>query len=321
MNAPKYRQELPQLAGQRLITDGGLETTLIFHDGVDLPCFASFVLLRDRAGERRLWDYYAAYAKLARDYGRGFLAETPTWRANPDWGEKLGYSSDALAAINAESVEFLVRLRQAFETPATPIVISGNIGPRGDGYRSGDMMSPDEAQAYHAPQIELFAKSSADMAAFYTVNYADEALGVARAAKDAGIPVAISFTVETDGRLPSGQPLKDAIVQIDAETDEGPAYYMINCAHPSHFSDVLAADEPWLSRLLGIRANASRMSHAELDESETLDDGDPNEFGEDYRRLLARLPQLTVLGGCCGTDHRHVARVAEACRALETGTA
>jgi homocysteine S-methyltransferase len=173
-------------------------------------------------------------------------------------------------------------------------------------------MSVEDAALYHATQIGTFASTSVDLVTALTMTYVAEAIGIVRAARQSGLPVVIGFTVETDGRLPSGQPLRQAIEQVDAETDGATAYFMINCAHPSHFYDVLEPGAAWTDRVRGLRANASRMSHAELDEAEELDAGDPEELANEYVALRERLPQLTVLGGCCGTDHRHVEAISEA---------
>lgn len=313
----KYRANLPQLADKIFLTDAGMETTLIFHDGVDLPLFASFDLLKSNEGIERTRAYYARYCKLARDAELGFVLESPTWRANFDWAERLGYTREELARINRKAITVMADLRHEFETPRSPMVISGNIGPRGDGYQPGKLMSADEAQAYHAEQIAAFKDTAADMVSAFTMNYVEEPIGIARAAKEAGMPVVISLTVETDGRLPTGQTLKDAIIEIDAETDRVPAYYMINCAHPTHFEGVLAAGEAegdsWIKRLRGLRANASTRSHAELDQATDLDAGNPVELGRQYADLRRKLRHVTVLGGCCGTDFRHVEQICFAC--------
>ena len=247
----KYRACLPQFSNQLFLTDGGLETTLIFHDGIDLPHFASFDLLKNAEGTEHIRRYYARYAKLARDASLGFVLEGVTWRANPDWAAKLGYSRAALADINRKSIELMLSVRDEFERPGAPMVISANIGPRGDGYQPGALMSAMEAEAYHAEQIGVFRDTAADLVSGFTLNYANEAIGIARAAKVADLPVVISLTVETDGRLPTGQMLKDAIHQIDAETGSAPAYYMINCAHPTHFESALLAGEPWIKEIAG----------------------------------------------------------------------
>jgi homocysteine S-methyltransferase len=309
-----YRNALPQLIGGLFLTDGGLETTLIFHDGLELPHFAAFPLLKDEAGTAALRRYFVRYAEIARANGTGFILESPTWRASSDWGEKLGYSDRALAAVNRQSIALMQELRAEFERPHTPFVVSGQVGPRGDGYDPGTAMSPDEAQAYHAGQIGVFAATEADMVTAITMTSAGEAVGVARAAQAAGMPAAISFTVETDGRLPTGQSLAEAIAEVDQSTGGAPAYYMINCAHPTHFEATLAGREAWLGRIRGLRANASKRSHAELNESPDLDDGDPVELGGQYRALVGRHSQIAVLGGCCGTDHRHIEQICAACK-------
>ena len=306
-----YRTHLPQLDDRLFIADSGMETTLIFHDGIDLPYFASFVLLEDDAGRARLRDYFARHIEIARAAGTGIVLETPTWRASADWGAKLGFDAARLAAVNRAAVEQLAELRDALETPATPIVISGNLGPRGDGYVADRAMDADAAQAYHAPQVETFASTAADLVSVFTMTYVEEAIGIARAAEAAGMPVAVSFTLETDGRLPSGMPLGEAIEATDAETGAYPAYYMINCAHPTHFAQVLRGGGAWRERLRGVRANASKRSHAELDEATELDPGNPDELAHDYRELRALLPRLAVVGGCCGTDHRHIGAVCD----------
>jgi S-methylmethionine-dependent homocysteine/selenocysteine methylase len=226
---------------------------------------------------------------------------------------RLGYSPEALADVNRKAVALLEAIRREYASERTPVVISGCVGPRGDGYVPGRTMSAAEAEAYHAEQIGVLAETAADMVCATTMNYVEEALGIARAARSASMPVAISFTVETDGHLPTGQPLRAAIEQVDRETSDYPGYYMINCAHPTHFEHVLEAGQPFLERIRGVRANASRMSHAELNEAPALDIGDPAELGAQYAALARRL-RLTVMGGCCGTDHRHIEQIARACR-------
>lgn len=310
---PKYRHSLPQTRGQLFVTDGGLETTLVFHDQMELPAFAAFPLLDQPAGRERLKQYYRRYLDLAADHGLGFILESASWRANPEWAAQLGYSSEQLAAVNRRSIEELAELRDEYAWRIPAIVISGAIGPRGDGYMVQKLMTAEEAEAYHDEQIRVFAATETDMVSAFTLNYVEEAIGVTRSAQRHGLPVAISFTVEIDGRLPSGQTLEEAIRQVDTETGHGPAYYMINCAHPTHFATLLENDAPWIQRIRGIRANASKLSHAELNESTTLDAGNPAEFGEELRQLRARRPHLTILGGCCGTDDRHVAAVCAAC--------
>ena len=312
----RYRNALPQLKGELFLTDGGIETTLIFHEGLELPDFAAFDLLKRPEGEAALRKYFRTYAALAKKFGTGLILEAATWRANPDWGARLGYSREGLANANLKAIRLLERIRDEFEDARTRVVLSGCVGPRGDGYNPAFRMSERDAEAYHAEQIGTFAASAADMVTAITMNYVEEAVGVARAAQAAGMPVVISFTVETDGRLVTGQTLEDAIAVVDSETSVYPAYYMINCAHPTHFESALEAGEPWLERIRGLRTNASHKSHAELNESPELDSGNPVELGQEHARLLERLPRLNVIGGCCGTDHRHVEQIAMACSPL-----
>jgi S-methylmethionine-dependent homocysteine/selenocysteine methylase len=308
----KHRNRLPQLDGGLFVTDGGIETTLIFHEGLDLPAFAAFDLLKDEEGTKALRRYYEPYGELARERGAGLVLESPTWRASPRWAAEIGYSEQQLDELNRKAIALMEDLRDEYESQETPVVISGCVGPQDDGYNPAERLSASAAQDYHWTQIATFSDTAADMVTAITMTYAAEAVGVTRAAMEAGMPVAISFTLETDGNLPSGQALGEAVEEVDRQTGGGPAYYMINCAHPTHFDAVLEASEPWLERIRGLRANASTKSHAELDEATELDEGDPLDLGERHAALAPKLPRLNVLGGCCGTDHRHVRAICEA---------
>jgi homocysteine S-methyltransferase len=294
---------LPQLAGRPVVTDGGLETDLIFHHGVDLPDFAAFPLVDDDQGRDLLRRYYGEYIAIADRAGAAVQLETPTWRASADWGDRLGYSPAALRQVNRDAVSLLRRLRD--DSNLDTVLISGNLGPRGDGYVAGEAIDPDAAEAYHAPQIEALAEGGVDLITVLTLTGTGEAIGIVRAARSIGVPVAVSFTVETDGRLPDGTPLAAAVAEVDAAG--GPDYFMINCAHPTHIAPTLSDPGDWRSRIVGIRANASTLSHAELDEATELDDGNPTELAAAQDALRPQLPNLALVGGCCGTDARHVA--------------
>lgn len=313
----KYRHDLPLLTDTVFLMEAGIETNFIFHEGIDLPYFASFTLMNNADHRERLRAYYVRFAELARARGIGFMFDTPTWRANADWGARLGFDAAALADVNRRAIGLLVELRDLYETPAAPMLVSGVIGPRGDGYRPGATMSAAEAARYHAAQIETFADSEADMVGAYTLNYVEEAVGIALAARAADLPCVISFTLETDGRLPTGQSLREAVEQVDAQTGNSPACFMINCAHPTHFESIIEAGGAWLDRLGGLRANASSRSHAELNEAPDLDAGDPLELGRQYRSLRGKLRHLNILGGCCGTDYRHIEQICLACLPAE----
>ena len=302
---------LPRPGGPPFLIDGGLETCLIFRDGFELPSFASFVLLDDARGRAALDAYYRGFLDIAALTGAGFVLDSPTWRASPDWGAALGYDRERLGAANRAAIALLAGLRDEYASIG-PVVVNAAIGPRGDGYDPGQPMTAAEARDYHRWQLAQVAEAGADMATALTMTNVEEAEGIAAAAREVGIPLAVSFTVETDGCLPTGMALAEAVARIEDRHGDAVAYYMVNCAHPSHFADVLD-DDLLRARVGGIRANASRMSHAELDEAEGLDDGNPQEFAGDYRGLMDALPNLCVLGGCCGTDHRHVAAIAETC--------
>ena len=309
----KYRHALPQLSDKLFLTDGGLETTLVFLEKMDLPYFAAFDLMASLEGRAKLRDYFRRYLVIALSSRAGFIFESPTWRASRDWAEKLGHSAPELADMNRASIELMAKLRAEYETSTTPMVLSGCVGPRGDGYKPELTMSVGEAERYHSEQIRVFAETEADMISAITMNYVEEAIGIVRAADAVGMPVAVSFTTETNGRLPTGETLKEAIVAVDLATSGAPAYFMINCAHPTHFAETLRSGEPWVKRIRGLRANASKRSHAELDSATDLDAGNPVELGKEYRALIRRHPHLTVLGGCCGTDNRHVEAIAHSC--------
>ena len=303
-------------SGGLYLTDSGLETTLVFHHGLDLPHFAAFPLLCTSEGTSLLREYYRAHAAIARKVGLGFVAEAPTWRAHRDWGERLGYDAVALAAANTAAIE-LMREIVAEVGDDVPVVVSGNIGPRYDAYKPDRLMTVREARDYHAAQVNTFRMAGADMASTLTLAHSEEGAGAALAARDAGLPVAVGFTVETDGRLPSGETLAEAVRAVDGETQRCPIYYVVNCAHPDHVLPALGDGGSWRQRIGGFRGNASRCSHAELDDAETLDSGDPAEFAASSVQLRGQLPHLRVLGGCCGTDLHHIACLARALRPAE----
>lgn len=315
----RYRKRLPQLEGRLFLADAGLETMLTSQQGVALSSPACFVLLRDDAGQAALLAYFERFARLAQEHRTGLVLDTPTWRANPDWARALGYTELALAEANRAAVALVARVRVARDAPGVtlPIVISGSIGPRGDGYRAGYRMGAATARDYHLAQIATFAATEADMVAAFTIGYPDEAIGIVDAAAACDMPVAISFTLEPDGRLPCGDRLSEAIARTDLETGGYAAYYMIDCAHPNQVAPALSDPGPWRERLRGLRANASRRGHAELDASSVPGDGDPEQLGDACLALRTLLPHLNVVGGCCGTDERQVAAIA---RCLSGGT-
>lgn len=306
----RYRNNLPQLSGGFFLSDAGLETDLIFNHGIDIREFAAHTLLPDAVGRQAVADYFRAFLSLAKQYDAGFILDSQTWKAHSHWAEDLRASPEELREANFESVRFITGLRDEFPDNR-PIVLCGLIGPRGDAYAPQGRLAVREARDYHAQQIAWLSETEVDMIGGATFTQADEAAGLVLAAAEAGMPVVVSFTVETDGCLPTGQPLADAIRSVDDATGGSAAYFSVNCAHPDHFFGVLK-DEDWAQRIRALRCNASRQSHAELDACEVLDDGDPAELAGQYREVIERMPWLNIFGGCCGTDLRHVSRIAAA---------
>jgi homocysteine S-methyltransferase len=308
-----YRSALPQLGREVYLTDSGLETELIYNQGVALEQFAAFPLLDQAEGMRRLRSYFAGHAAIAARVDVGFVLESATWRANAHWGALLGYDAEALDRVNRKAIDLLVDVRADWAKSHRPYPISGCVGPRDDGYAPAMLMTAEAARAYHRPQVTTFADTQADLVTAMTLTYPDEAIGIAQAARDVQMPVVLSFTVETDGNLPDGSTLAAAIETVDDATDAYPAYYMINCAHPTHFTPILEPNAQWTDRIRAVRANGSRKSHAELDDATELDSGNPIAFGREHAELRSRFPQFTILGGCCGTDLRHIEQIATTC--------
>jgi S-methylmethionine-dependent homocysteine/selenocysteine methylase len=313
-----YRDKLPLLAASGVLTyltDSGIETDLIHHHGVALPEFATFPLLDDDHGRELLVDYFLGHGQVAGRIGVGFVLDTVTWRASPRWGRALGYDEPRLAAINRRAAEFAVELRDQLVPAVEPVVVNGVIGPHHDGYQPQAALTAKAAERYHSWQVGVLADTDVDMLTVLTLSDPAEAIGLARAARRYAMPLVVSFTVETDGRLPEGSQLAGAIEAVDAATDGYPAYYMINCAHPDHFQHLLDPDAAWIHRLRGIRVNASTRSHAEVDAAADLDEGDPVALGRACAQIGRELPDLVVFGGCCGSDLRHVVEIAAQLRA------
>lgn len=303
--AYKSSSALIERMGPRpFLADGGLETHLVFHEGFDLPHFAAFPLLRQPNGRAALERYFRGYLDEAGRLGLGFMLDTATWRASAGWGARMGWRAADIDAVNREAVDFARALGQ---TAGGPCLVNGVVGPHGDAYRPDMILTAPDAEGYHTAQISVFAGAGVDLVSAMTLSGVGEAVGIANAARKAGVPAVISFTVETDGRLLGGLTLAEAIARTDAETAAYPVWYGVNCAHPDHFTDGLGTDRS--GRIGMIRANASRLSHAELDDASTLDDGDPHELAQGTTDLIGKLPGLRVLGGCCGTDLRHVAAI------------
>lgn len=307
----RYRNALPQLSGDLFLADAGIETDLIFNHGIEIREFAAHTLLPDTKGREAMATYFRAFLSLAREAHAGFILDSQTWKAHMHWANALGADEADLHGANRDSIDFIAGLRAAFSDNAKPIVLNGIVGPRGNAYGSGAEVVAAEAEQYHARQIGWLAETDVDMITATTFPHPEEAIGVVRAARVAELPVVVSFTVETDGKLPTGHSLQEAIEAVDIATNSAAAYFIVNCAHLDHFSHILE-DAAWARRIHGLRCNASRLSHDELDQCEVLDDGDPAEFGGQYKTIAAAMPWLNIFGGCCGTDLRHVSEMVHA---------
>jgi len=306
-----YRHDLPQLSGELFLTDAGIETDLMFNHGIEIPEFAAHTLLPDEVGRNAVANYLRGFLSLARDYDAGLILDSQTWKAHMHWADDLGATADELRQANRDCIALIASLCDEFADNSQPIVLNGLIGPRGDAYAPEAEVAANESESYHAKQVSWLAETDIDMLTALTFTQSDEATGVVRAARAADLPIVVSFTVETDGNLPTGQPLDEAIKSVDKATDAYAAYFMVNCAHPDHFFDVLG-DEDWAKRIRGLRCNASRLSHAELDECEVLDDGNPEELAAQYKSIAEKMPWLNVFGACCGSDIRHVSEIVRA---------
>lgn len=309
----RYRDSLPQLSGDFFLTDAGIETDIIFNKGVEIREFAAHTLLPEESGREVLKDYFRGFLTLAREMDAGFQLDSQTWKAHMHWADDLKATEEELEKANQDAIAFISELREEFKDNAKPVVLNALIGPRGDAYAPEEEMAANEAEEYHCKQMSWLADTDVDMVSALTFTQSDEAVGAVRAARKYGLPIMVSFTVETDGKLPTGQPLGEAIKAVDNATDSYTAYYMVNCAHPTHFANVLD-DESWTRRIRGLRCNASKMSHAELDEAPELDAGNPEELASEYKEFTEKMPWLNVFGGCCGSDLRHVTEIARKVR-------
>ncbi|MGI3184950.1 homocysteine S-methyltransferase family protein [Nioella aestuarii] len=302
---------LPHQTERLFLTDGGTETWLMYKKGFELPEFSAFHLLNDSAAYDALLSYYRAFATLACQLETAFIFDSLSYRASRDWGALLGYSPEGLAEMNLRCLDLYRRAAQEAGLPDANVILSGCIGPKGDAYQRNEGLTAEKAQTYHAEQIATFVDGGADLVTALTLNMSEEAIGIARAAKAAGIASVISFTLDKDRRMKSGETLQEAIAKVDAATGSAPAYYMINCSHPLDFGPALEP-APWMQRVRGIRANASTLDHGTLCQLGHLEEGNPDELAAQYRELRDRFPWMNVFGGCCGTDVVHVQKIGQA---------
>ncbi len=302
---------LPHQTDDIFLTDGGTETWLMYKRGFDLPEFSAFHLLNDIKATAAIREYYRTFANIALQLNTGFIFDSLTYRASRDWGQLLGYSDASLAEMNHRCLDLYREIAAKTGLAPKHTVISGCIGPKGDAYQKNEELTAEGAEEYHAVQIETFRNAGADIVTALTLNATDEAIGIARAAANAGLPSVISFTLEKDRNLRSGESLHQAIETVDAATDCAPAYYMINCSHPLDFGPALTTGS-WTERIRGLRANASTLDHGTLCQLGHLEEGNPDELAGQYRDLRTAFPKMNVFGGCCGTDFVHVEKIGKA---------
>ncbi|MFT3987754.1 homocysteine S-methyltransferase family protein [Aestuariivirga sp.] len=302
------RAALPQQAGHLMTTAGGFETWMQYVDGFKLRHFCGFELLNDPRGVTRLRDYHRKVVEAAVANGFGVINEGLHYRASRDWGDLTGFSREGLAEINMRGIDLYRDFAREYQSPQTPMLVGGVIGPRGDAYNVGRTPDAAESEDYHSEQILTFRKAGADHVTAMTFSSVEEAIGLARAAKALDMPVVISFFVAPGGKLKGGETLDEAISRVDAATGTAPAYFMINCTHPTEFTPGLTPG-PWNSRLGGFMPNAVAMETLDLCKLGHLEDGDPQELGGQMAELAQRFPHVNVWGGCCGTDGRHIGQI------------
>ncbi len=303
---------LPQLTGKLCLTEGGIETYMQYKKGHAFRHFCLFDLMDRPEARADLRTYHEDLIKVALKHKVGAILDGVHYRTSRDWGELLGYSKQGLKEVVIQGIEFYKDLARQYQTADSPMPVSGVVGPRGDAYKVGRIMSADEAEDYHAEQLETMKQAGADFATALTFSQVDEAIGVVRAAQAIDLPVVVSFALGAGGRLKTGVDLSDAIETVDEATGNGPVYFMINCTHPVDFAPAFKAPGPWVKRLCGLRPNASSLAHGVLCQLGHLEEGNPVELGQQMADMARRFSHITVWGGCCGTDAVHVDEIAKA---------
>jgi homocysteine S-methyltransferase len=300
-----------QQPGLNYLTEGGQETEIMYKYGYELPSFALFPLLDNPGAVTELRGMYGRYLDTAARHGFGVVIGALDYRASPDWGSLLGYSSEQLAEMQMRSISFLREVAQPYQARVPALLYAGIVGPRGDAYETNQTITADEAEEYHGAQLATLARAGVDLVEAMTFTSVPEMVGLSRAASLAGLPLSISFTLDNSTRqLPSGPTLKDAIETIDAQTgDDRPAFYGINCSHPLEFMPAIEPG-PWFERVRCLRPNAAMMDKISLCTLGHLESGDPVELGELMGGLARQYPHIDMWGGCCGTWETHLDEIA-----------
>ncbi|WP_242521620.1 homocysteine S-methyltransferase family protein [Motiliproteus sp. SC1-56] len=292
------------------MTEGGTETEIMYKFGFELPHFAMFPLLDNPKAVSALNGMYQRYLDTAAKHGFNALVGGLDYRASPDWGSLLGYSNTGLAEMQLRAIEFLRDVAKPYQGQIADIQIVGVVGPRGDAYALNKTISAQEAEAYHSTQLETLQQADVDLVWAATFNNVPEAVGVSRAAARCQLPLCMSFTLDSNHRLKSGPTLKQAIETVDLKAgDRRPDFYGINCSHPLEFSPAIE-QAAWFERVRCLRPNAAMMDKISLCKLGHLEDGDPQDLGEQMGELARRFPHIDIWGGCCGTWERHLEQIA-----------
>ncbi len=299
-----------QKEGRFYLSEGGTETELMYKYGFELPHFAMFPLLNNPDAVLKMKEMLRSYLDVAAKHKICALMGGLDYRASPDWGKLLGYSPDGLAEANLQSIEFLREIAKEYASEIPDILFQGLIGPRGDAYEKNESITENEAEDYHSVQLETLKKADVDLALAITFNNIPESIGVARAAAKIGVSLGISLTLDSSSKLNSGPSLAEAIIAIDEETNQSPEFYLINCSHPLEYEPAIEPGN-WISRVRGVRPNASKMEKIELCQIGHLEEGDPEELGKLCGDLARRYPHMDIWGGCCGTWNSHLDEIAK----------
>ena len=299
-------------SGRPILTEGAMVERIRRHPAVRLdPDIAHAGLIYSAEGRKTLGDIYRQYLSIGQRHNLPMLTLAPTWRANPERTARAGCGP--VDKLNSDCVEFLKEICTEFGAYQERLYVAGLLGCRHDAYKPAEALNADAAEQFHAPQVKALAASRVDFIKAATLPAVSEALGIARAIAQTGIPCVLSFVIRPDGNVLDGTPLQKAVAQIDNETDQAPIFYMVNCVHPSVFMEAMStetgSDGNLSERVIGFQGNTSSKSPEELDNLPYLDTTAPEPFAELMLRIHRTLG-TRILGGCCGTDNRHVEMVA-----------
>ena len=299
-----------QRPGRYYLTEGGQETEIMYRHGHDLPEFAMFALLDRPEARDDLRAMFTRYLETAAVNGFVPLMGGVDYRLSPDWGQLIGYSPAVLQDMQLRAIDLLREVARPFRAQVPEILFAGIVGPRGDAYQLNRDITEAEAEDYHSAQVGWLKMAGVDLVSALTFNNVPEAVGLSRAAARAGLPVSVSFTLDSTHRLRSGPSLREAIEAADAALGaDRPDFYGVNCSHPYEFLPALEPGD-WVLRLRALRPNAAMMDKISLCSLGHLEEGDWHELGHLMGDLARRYPHLDVWGGCCGTWDKHLNEIA-----------